>query len=263
MPPRRLCCMHKHWRHWKYISREGTGSKAAGPLVCICKCADVCLHNGLGSSCVCDPSPKLLWLMMRVVVLHYRLRRISCRRQPWGGQMKSCGLPWKSFISEINPSARHKWEDNIIITPQASRLCFSIGLLSFLRDGSHMVRSLWLVCVVYVHARAPKIPLKGICIGLPCYSRLSGTLVLTYLSMSVQAAENKLICFSFYSLLFLCLFFPLCHSASITVPHIAFFPFPPSSHCYASARLARFLLSTLFICSIPHRIFFYLIFSCN
>lgn len=45
---------------------------------------------------------------------------------------------------------------------------------------------------------AQKIPLRGICIGLLCYSRLSGTLVPTYLSMSEQAVENKLICFSFY-----------------------------------------------------------------
>lgn len=155
----------------------------------------------------------------------------------------------ESFIIEINPSARHKWEDNIIITPQASGFYFSICLLSF-----RQAVAIW--CIVYVYvlvlgvlvcactwegaSTAQKIPLRRICIGLLCYSRLSGTLVPTYLSMSEQPAENKLICFSFHpSSSFpspFTFFFSLCHSTSIFVLHAHFSLFLLPSYHYATAR---------------------------
>lgn len=91
-----------------------------------------------------------------------------------------------------------------------------------------------------------KIPLTGICIGLLCYSRLSGTLALTYLSMSEQAAENKLICFSFYppsslsSTSFTCFLLSLSLYINLwlTCP---FSVFLPSSHRYATTRCNIFL----------------------
>lgn len=143
---------------------------------------------------VCGHTPQLVVPPLSPATL----RRTN--REPW--------IALESFIIEINPSARHKWEDNIIITPQANCFYFSICLLSF-----RQAAAIW--CIVYVYvlvgvcwcvcvctwkgaSAAQKIPLRGICIGLLCYSRLSGTLVPTYLSMSEQAAENKLICFSFY-----------------------------------------------------------------
>lgn len=73
---------------------------------------------------------------------------------------------------------------------------------------------------------AQKIPLKEIRIGLLCYSRLSGTLVGTYLSMSTQTAKNKLICSSPPSTLFFFfssfVFLSLCYSTSISIWHSAF-----------------------------------------
>lgn len=78
----------------------------------------------------------------------------------------------ESLIIEINPSARGKWEDNIIITPQASCFYFSICLLSF-RQAATIWRVVyvyvlgwlcWCVCVC-VHVRGSKYslenPIKG------------------------------------------------------------------------------------------------------
>lgn len=168
----------------------------------------------------------------------------------------------ESFIIEINPSARHKWEDNIIITPQASGFYFSICLLSF-----RQAVAIW--CIVYVlflgcagvcactweaASTAQKIPLRRICIGLLCYSRLSGTLVPTYLSMSEQAAENKLICFSFSpsasfsSPSFTC-FLPslsLCINLCLTRPLLSI-SFLYSSLCYSKDATFSFVLLSVLL----------------
>lgn len=77
-----------------------------------------------------------------------------------------------------------------------------------------------------------------------CYSRLSGTLVPTYLSMSVQAAENKLICFSFYP------------PSSLSSP--SFTSFLPSLSLYINLCLTRpplsisSLFSSLCSCKMQH-----------
>lgn len=94
--------------------------------------------------------------------------------------------------------------------------------------------------------QAQKIPLKQICIGFQCYSRLSGTLVQMYLSMSVQTVENKLIFYSPSLLIppLLLIFFPRCHSASISVLHASFSPF---RHAIARTKIVlKFILCVLF-----------------
>lgn len=89
---------------------------------------------------------------------------------------------------------------------------------------------------------AQKIPLREICIGLLCYSRLSGTLVRTYLSMSEQTAENKLICFS--------------PPSSLSSP--SFTCFLPSLSLYINLCLTRRLVSisslfsSLCFCKMQH-----------
>lgn len=79
-----------------------------------------------------------------------------------------------------------------------------------------------------------KIPLSEICIGLLCYSRLSGTLAQTYLSMSVrktkkqktkQKAENNQLLVSFHSLVF---FLPLFSRITSPLLCINLRPFHPS-----------------------------------
>lgn len=101
--------------------------------------------------------------------------------------------------------------------------------------GGHMVHCLCvcacfdvLVCMYAWEGAsiARKIPLRGICIGLLCYSKLSGTLVPTYLSMSVQTAENKLICFPFPPTFSLFLFESLLSSLCVALhPFLASFLF--------------------------------------
>lgn len=102
------------------------------------------------------------------------------------------------------------------------------------------------VVCVWRRGLAQEIPLRQICIGFQCYSRLSGTLVQMYLSMSEQTAENKLISYSPSPLIppLLLIFFPRCHSASISVLHASFSPF-----CHAIARtkiVLKFILCVLF-----------------
>lgn len=94
---------------------------------------------------------------------------------------------------------------------------------------------------------AQKIPLRQICIGFQCYSRLSGTLVQMYLSMSEQTAENKLIFYSPSLLIppLLLIFFPRCHSTSISVLHASFSPF---HHAIARTKIVlKFILCVLFL----------------
>lgn len=79
------------------------------------------------------------------VVVHHSSPGICSPWQPCGGQTESRTAA-ESFKIEINPLARHKWEDNIIITPQVSCFCFSICLLSF-----HQAVAIW--CIVYVYVR--------------------------------------------------------------------------------------------------------------
>lgn len=155
----------------------------------------------------------------------------------------------ESFIIEINASARGKWGDNVIITPQASCFYFSICLLSLRHaSGGHMAHRLCVcaclglpvcarVCVRTQEgaSTAQKIPLREICIGLLCYSRLSGTLVRTYLSMSEQTAENKLICFS--------------PPSSLSSP--SFTCFLPSLSLYINLCLTRRLVSSSSLFSSP------------
>lgn len=182
-----------------------TGKKAVSTLACVCKCQNACLLNRAGSSCLSHPSLKLHQFLMISLWSHAAAHRVSVVPANLGEDKCWAG---ESFIIEINASAHAKWEDNVIITPQASCFYFSICLLSFCHvSGGHMAYCLC-VCaclalpVLCVCARtwkgastAQEIPLREICIGLLCYSRLSGTLVWTYLSMSEQTAENKLICF--------------------------------------------------------------------
>lgn len=79
-------------------------------------------------------------------------------------------------------------------------------------------------------------------IGLLCYSRLSGTLVRTYLSMSEQTAENKLICYS--------------PPSSLSSP--SFTCFLPSLSLYINLCLTRHVLSisslfsSLCFCKMQH-----------
>lgn len=127
--------------------------------------------------------------------------------------------------------------------------------------GGHMVHCLCvcacfdvLVCMYAWEGAsiARKIPLRGICIGLLCYSKLSGTLVPTYLSMSVQMAENKLICFPFPPTFSLFLFESLLSSLCVALhPFLAsfFYFFFPSSLCCCKVLhfLSNSLLSVLLI----------------
>lgn len=127
--------------------------------------------------------------------------------------------------------------------------------------GGHMVHCLCvcacfdvLVCMYAWEGAsiARKIPLRGICIGLLCYSKLSGTLVPTYLSMSVQTAENKLICFPFPPTFSLFLFESLLSSLCVALhPFLAsfFYFFFPSSLCCCKVLhfLSNSLLSVLLI----------------
>lgn len=127
--------------------------------------------------------------------------------------------------------------------------------------GGHMVHCLCvcacfdvLVCMYAWEGAsiARKIPLRGICIGLLCYSKLSGTLVPTYLSMSVQTAENKLICFPFPPTFSLFLFESLLSSLCVALhPFLASFFnfFFPSSLCCCKVLhfLSNSLLSVLLI----------------
>lgn len=116
--------------------------------------------------------------------------------------------------------------------------------------GGHMVHCLcvcacWdvLVCMCTWEGAsiAQKIPLRGICIGLLCYSKLSGTLVPTYLSMSVQMAENKLICFFFSPLLSVSAFlFFTCSLPSVQL-YISSFIISFLFFSYSAARYFIFL----------------------
>lgn len=128
------------------------------------------------------------------------------------------------------------------ISPTLER--WPCGVLSacmwFLKVGSVCVR------VCGEGGQAQKIPLKQICIGFQCYSRLSGTLVQMYLSMSAQTVENKLIFYSPSPLIppLLLIFFPRCHSASISVLHASFSPF---RHAIARTKIVlKFILCVLF-----------------
>lgn len=99
-------------------------------------------------------------------------------------------------------------------------VCARVGFLSFFREFAHVQET--------EQAQPPlKIPLREICIGLLCYSRLSGTLAGTYLSMSVLKKQKNLIGFlppSILSFLFLSLF---SRFASLLLG-INLHPFPPS-----------------------------------
>lgn len=216
----------------------------------VCVCINACLHNGAGPSYLCEPSPKPLCLMISLVcghtpqlVMHSVSPAALGRTKRWELRIDS-----ESFIIEINPSNHHKQEDNVIITPQVSCFYFSICFLSF-----RQAETIW--CIAYMcvlvlaccmwegASTAQKIPLRGICISLLCYSRLSGTLVPTYLSMSVQAVENKLICFSFLSLSalsFICFLLSLSLYINLCLTHL-FSQFLSSCHCYAFAKCNIFL----------------------
>lgn len=115
--------------------------------------------------------------------------------------------------------------------------CFDVLVCMYAWEGASIAR---------------KIPLRGICIGLLCYSKLSGTLVPTYLSMSVQTAENKLICFPFPPTFSLFLFESLLSSLCVALhPFLAsfFYFFFPSSLCCCKVLhfLSNSLLSVLLI----------------
>jgi len=154
------------------------------------------------SSCLCYQSRKKLCLMFGLwlqATSRQHLLSSATLGRTYGEQW----ITVDCFKIEINLSARHKWEDNIIITPQASGLYFSICLLSF-----HLAVAIWWIVLVYVlvfvcacvcesEQVTQKIPLMVICTGLLCYSRLSGTLAMTYLNDSNQQKTNK-ICFYIY-----------------------------------------------------------------
>lgn len=116
-------------------------------------------------ACVCKLTFFFFFLMkpdLLSCVIHHWNGNVwwwVCGRTPQlTGHLLSLATLWRtnresrtaaeSFKIEINPLARHKWEDNIIITPQVSCFCFSICLLSF-----HQAVAIWCIVYVYVYVR--------------------------------------------------------------------------------------------------------------
>lgn len=152
---------------------------------------------------------------------------------------------WWKLIIEISAS-----DAQTVITPLQERCLFSICFYLPNTRAAYCLRAcdcLRLAACVCVWRRclAQKIPLRQICIGFQCYSRLCGTLVQMCLSMSEQTEENKLIFYSPSPSIppLLRILFPRCHSASISVLHTSFSPF---RHAIARTQIVlKFILSVL------------------
>lgn len=153
---------------YECVTKRQVKKKAVGALVWICKCGDVfvmerdprarvisCWNRNVWWS-VCGHTPQLTVQALSPATLG----RTNGERR----------IVLESLIIEINPSARGKWEDNIIITPQASCFYFSICLLSFRQAATiwHVVYVYvlgWLCWCACVHVRGSKYslenPIKG------------------------------------------------------------------------------------------------------
>lgn len=150
----------------------------------------------------------------------------------------------ESFIIEINASARGKWGDNVIITPQASCFYFSICLLSLRHaSGGHMAHRLCVcaclglpVCAcVCAHTRGSKYssenPIKGDMYWFAVLFKAFWD-ISTDISFNVRANGRKqtnLLLPSFLPLfplfyLFSSLSVTLHQSLSYTAPCLHFFP---------------------------------------
>lgn len=212
------------------------GKKAVSTLACVCKCQKACLLNRAGSSCLSHPSLKLHQCLMISLWSYAAAHRVSAVPSNLGEDKCRAG---ESFIIEINASAHGKWEDNVIITPQASCFYFSICLLSFCHvSGGHMAYC-WCVCAclalpvlcVCPHMKGCKYssenPIKGDMCWFAVLFKAFWDISMD-ISFNVRAkAENKLICF-----------YP---PSSLAAP--SFTCFGPSLSLYIRLRPARVLLS--------------------